>query len=190
MTSASPRVAVVGCGVIGRRRAEVVRSTGLGTVIAAADLDPARAAEIASACGCDAAADWHDAVRRDDVDVVIVATPHNWLAPVAIEALDRGKHVLVEKPMARTPAEARAILAAAARAGSPVVKVGFNHRHHAAVWRAHALVADGGIRRTVLRPLRPVLGMAAVRGTPRNGGPTASAPAGASCSIRAFTSSI
>ena len=144
MPSASPRVAVVGCGVIGQRRAQVVRATGIGTVAAVADLDAARAADAAAAFGC-AAADWHDAVRRDDVDIVIVATPHNWLAPIAIEALAGGKHVLVEKPMARTPAEARAILAAAGRGGSPVVKVGFNHRHHPAVQRAYALVRRGEI---------------------------------------------
>ena len=145
MASASPRVAVVGCGLIGRRRADVVRSTGIGTVVAVADLDAARAAAAAAAYGCDAAPDWHAAVRRDGVDVVIVATPHNWLAPIAIEALQCGKHVLVEKPMARTPAEARAILSAAGSAGRLVVKVGFNHRHHAAVQRAYALVAAGDI---------------------------------------------
>lgn len=145
------RVAIVGCGVIGRRRAEVVRSTATGEVVVAADLDAGRANQLAGALGCEATSSWLDAVQRDDIDAVIVATTHDWLAPVAAEAVRRGKHVLVEKPMARTPAEARQILDAVGRPGTgraggrPVVKVGFNHRHHPAVWQAHLLLEQGMI---------------------------------------------
>jgi len=141
------RVAVVGCGIIGRRRAGVVRSTGTDEVVVVADLDGERAKGTARDLGCEATTSWRDAVRRDDVDAVIVATTHNWLAAVAAEALRSRKHVLVEKPMARDPSEARSILDAAGGCGGDgqVVKVGFNHRHHPAVWKAHALVCQGEI---------------------------------------------
>jgi predicted dehydrogenase len=95
--------------------------------------------------GCQVASTWEQVVTRADVDAVIVATTHDWLASIATEGLRNGKHVLVEKPMARTPAEAEAVLQAAT--GSLVVKVGFNHRHHAAVWRARELFEQGAIGR-------------------------------------------
>jgi predicted dehydrogenase len=144
----SLKVAIVGCGVVGRRRAEIIRSTATGEVKIVADVDAERAAAAAQAFGCDATTSWLDAVGRDDIDVAIVATTHNWLAPITIEALRRGKHVLVEKPMARSPAEARTILDEIEAQGSgqrPVVKVGWNHRHHPSISRAHALVASGEI---------------------------------------------
>ncbi|HLJ60636.1 MAG TPA: Gfo/Idh/MocA family oxidoreductase [bacterium] len=141
------RVAIVGCGVIGRRRAAIVRSAATGQVVVVADLDAARAGETARLLGCEATTSWRAAVRRADVDAVVVATTHDWLAPVAAEAARSGKHVLVEKPMARTPEEARTILDAAGPrgGGGPVIKVGFNHRHHPAVWQAHVLVRQGEI---------------------------------------------
>jgi len=97
--------------------------------------------------GCQATSDWEAVVHRDDVQAVIVATPHNVLAAITTAALRRRKHVFVEKPMARTLAEADAVLnETAAAADRPlVVKVGFNHRYHPAIWKAHALSEQGEI---------------------------------------------
>src|SRR5690348_15362396 len=103
-------VAVIGCGVVGRQRSDVILSTGIGTVRVVADIVGERATAAAKTAGCSCTTSWRDAVGRDDVNAVIVATTHNWLAPVVIEAVRRGKHVLVEKPMALTPDEARTIL--------------------------------------------------------------------------------
>ena len=154
-TTLSLRVALIGCGLIGRRRADVIRRTGDGTLVVAADVDLARAEAVAEDAGCQATADWEAVVHRDDVQAVIVATPHNALAAITTAALRRGKHVLVEKPMARTPTEADAVLKEAAPAGGRdgrdtgdrplVVKVGFNHRHHPAIWKAHEMCAQGKI---------------------------------------------
>ena len=149
------RVALIGCGLMGRHRAEAIRRTAEGTLVVAADLDLARAEAIGGEMGCQATRDWEAVVGRADVQAVIVATTHDALAPITTAALRRGKHVLVEKPMARTPAEAEAVLtateAASGRRGRAaddrplVVKVGFNHRHHPAIWRAHELCAKGQI---------------------------------------------
>ena len=141
-------VAVVGCGVVGYRRAKVIQSTGVGKVRVVADLDAGRATAVAKDVGCVDSTSWLDAIRRDDVDVVIVATTHNWLAPVAIEAVRRGKHVLVEKPMACTPDEARKILdevEAQGNARRSTLKVGYNHRYHPAISQARDLLMDGVI---------------------------------------------
>lgn len=70
---------------------------------------------------------WEDLVAREDLDIVSVCTPNHLHAPIAIAALESGKHVLCEKPLARSGAEAERISTAARRAGR-VLRVAFNHR--------------------------------------------------------------
>jgi predicted dehydrogenase len=76
------------------------------------------------------------------VDAVVIATTNQWLAPVTSSAVRAGKHVLVEKPAARTVGEMEEVLSVAANSGVQV-QVGFNHRYHPALQRAKAIV-DGG----------------------------------------------
>jgi predicted dehydrogenase len=136
------RVAIVGCGLIGYKRA---RALGGCPLVAVADTQTARAMQLASQFpGCVAASTWQEAVSRDDVDAVIVATTNDALARVTLEAVRRGKHVLVEKPAARSAAELRPVVEAA-RAAGVVVKVGFNHRFHPAFRRARALFDEGAL---------------------------------------------
>jgi predicted dehydrogenase len=89
--------------------------------------------------------DWHALIGRDDVQLVDVCTPGDLHAEIAIAALDAGKHVLCEKPIANTVAEAEAMVAAAARAAARGVRsmVGFNYRRVPALALARRLV-DGG----------------------------------------------
>ncbi len=81
---------------------------------------------------------------RRDVDVVIVATTNDALTPIAVAAVEAGKHVLVEKPAARTVEEIDRLLAAA-RAHDRRVRVGFNHRYHPALLAARAAVDAGAL---------------------------------------------
>ncbi|MBJ7339120.1 Gfo/Idh/MocA family oxidoreductase [Mycolicibacterium sp.] len=135
-------VAIVGCGLIGQKRANLL---GAHRLVAAVDADPTKAQQLsAMQPGADALTDWREAVARADVDAVLVCTPHDLLAPVAIAAVEAGKHVLVEKPGARNAAEL-APLAEAARHRKVVVKVGFNHRFHPAFQKARRYVDDGAI---------------------------------------------
>lgn len=138
------RVALVGCGAIGRKRVRALRNFPDDDLVLVADIDPARASALAAEAACDVARDWQAVVSSDAVEIVVVCTTNDWLAPIAIAALEHGKHVLVEKPMARSVQEADAIVAAAQRS-SRVVKVGFNHRHHPAIWKAKTLCAEGAI---------------------------------------------
>jgi predicted dehydrogenase len=131
---------IVGCGLIGRKRAAAL---GGARLVACADIAADRAEALARAHrGTEAESDWRDAVRRNDADIVIVATTNDALTPVAIEALQAGKHVLVEKPAARSLAELDR-LAAAAEDAARVVRVGFNHRYHPALQKARELVDSG-----------------------------------------------
>ncbi len=137
------KVGIVGCGGVGKKRASAL---GDSVLVACADVVRERADALArSAPGApQALVDWRAVVERPDVDVVIVATPHDRLAEVTLAAIAAGKHVLVEKPAARRADELDPVIAAAARAGV-LVRVGFNHRHHPALRKAKALVAEGAV---------------------------------------------
>jgi len=135
-------VAIVGCGLIGRKRA---MSLGEAQLVACADTDMERASALASVKpGADAVSDWHAVLRRDDVDIVIVATTNDALAEITGEAIRRGKHVLVEKPAARTAKELDSVVCQDRPSGVKV-RVGFNHRYHPALQKAHELLKMGAI---------------------------------------------
>jgi predicted dehydrogenase len=95
--------------------------------------------------------DWRRLVQRDDVDLVDVCTPGDTHAEIAIAALEAGKHVLCEKPLANTTAEASRMAVAAGRAASAgrFAMCGFSYRRTPALALAQRLVIDGrlgGIR--------------------------------------------
>ena len=138
------RVAIVGCGLIGHKRAEVVRRSPSDGLAVTVDSDMARAKGLARGSDCRHESDWQAAVTASDIDAVVVATPNKWLAPITVAALLAGKHVLCEKPPGRSLGEAQQMADAAGKAGR-TLKIGFNHRHHPAVSRAHELVRQGAI---------------------------------------------
>ena len=138
------RVGVVGCGLVGRRRATVVRESAGDEVVIVADVDRTRAEEVARENGCLVTTDWREVVSRVDVDAVIVSTTNDWLAPISIAAAQNGKHVLCEKPLGRNPEESWQLVEAA-RANEVKLKTGFNHRHHAAIWKARELFDEGAL---------------------------------------------
>ena len=93
--------------------------------------------------------DWRDVVASDDVDVIDIVTPGDSHAEIAIAALDAGKHVLCEKPLANTVEEAEAMAAAAERAAArgALAMVGFTYRRVPAMALARELVTAGRIGR-------------------------------------------
>ena len=135
----TPGVAIVGCGLIGQKRAHALRGA---KVVACADVAIERAEGLAKATGAVAARDWREVIGRDDVGMVIVATTNNLLAEISAAALNAGKHVLVEKPAARSVAEIDEVIAAQKKSGY-LVHVGFNHRYHPAMRKARELVDAG-----------------------------------------------
>jgi predicted dehydrogenase len=89
--------------------------------------------------------DWRASILREDVDIVDICTPGALHAEIAIFALEHGKHVLVEKPLANTVAQAQAMAEAAATAADAgvVSMLGFNYRRVPALALARDLVAQG-----------------------------------------------
>lgn len=134
------RLGIVGCGLIGQKRAVAAKGHD---IVQVADLDGSRAQALADKTSAKVAKDWQSLVAAD-LDVVIIATTHGSLAPIAIAALQAGKHVLVEKPAGMNLAEVQSVAAAAKKAGK-ICKVGFNHRFHPAIWKAKEIVDAGAL---------------------------------------------
>ena len=108
--------------------------------------DPAATAAAARRYGFDAAeTDWRALLEREDVQLIDVCTPGDSHAEIAVAALDAGKHVLCEKPLANTVAEAEAMAAAAGRAQARGIRsmIGFNYRRVPALVLARELIASG-----------------------------------------------
>ena len=139
-----PRFAIVGCGLIGRKR---LASLAPGQLAVACDLDLSRAESLvksAPADGARATASVEDAVNDPAVDAVIVATLNGSLAAISEQAVRAGKHVIVEKPAAISLAQVDGIIAAARETGA-LVRVGYNHRFHPALLKARELVDAGAV---------------------------------------------
>jgi predicted dehydrogenase len=137
------RVAIIGCGLIGQKRLRLLGRDH--QLIVAVDSIRERAQALAGQRpGADATADWREAVSRSNVDAVLVATTNRWLAPIALAAIQSGKHVLVEKPAARNSAELQPLVTAAA-ARKVCVQVGFNHRYHPAFRKAREIFESGAL---------------------------------------------
>ncbi|MEV3920195.1 Gfo/Idh/MocA family protein [Actinomadura coerulea] len=148
-------VGMVGHAFMGRAHSQAWRSVGpffgppltpVMTALAGRSAERARAA--ADALGwASVETDWKELLRRDDVQLVDICTPGDSHAEIAVAALDAGKHVLCEKPLANSVAEAEAMVAAAERARERGVRsmVGFNYRRVPAVTLARRLVDEGRI---------------------------------------------
>ncbi len=98
--------------------------------------------------------DWRRVIERDDIGLIDVSTPGDSHAEIAIAALEAGKHVLCEKPLANTLEEAEAMAAAAAKASGVRAMVAFNYRRVPAVELARRLISDG--RLGTIRHVRAV----------------------------------
>jgi len=137
-------VAIIGAGLIGRKRARAVCNDAHSTLRVVADIDKNRAQSLASEFGGEVETDWRRVVTREDIAIVVVSTFNKFLAPISIASLTNGKHVLCEKPLGRTAVESRAMIDAARDAGR-ILKPGFNHRYHKSIAKARQLLQSGAI---------------------------------------------
>ncbi|OQW92849.1 MAG: LmbZ [Thiotrichaceae bacterium IS1] len=144
------KIGIIGCGLIGKKRANALVGHQL---VACADSSLDRAKQLAQqyfSSGClvrgthptTATNHWQDVLKQPEIDLVIVATPHNCLAEMTLAALSAGKHVLVEKPAARFATELEPVITAT-RQSDCLVRVGFNHRYHRAFRQARTIVDRG-----------------------------------------------
>ena len=137
-----PRFAIVGCGLIGRKR---LGSLGAGQFTVACDLEISRAEELVAATGHGrATADVDDALHDSAVDAVVVSTLNSSLAPIARKAIVAGKHTLIEKPAGVSVAQIDELIELSHEHGVQV-RVGYNHRFHPGLLKARELIDAGAI---------------------------------------------
>ncbi|HLS13162.1 MAG TPA: Gfo/Idh/MocA family oxidoreductase [Beutenbergiaceae bacterium] len=143
MTGKQIRAAVIGTGFIGGVHAEAVRRAG-GHVVGVLGSSPQRAAEPAARLGVAAYGSMRELLEDESVDVVHIASPNALHAQQAAAVLDAGKHVICEKPLTTTLAEARELHALAERRGL-VNAVCYNLRFYPLVHEAASRVASGDL---------------------------------------------
>lgn len=143
------RVAIIGCGSIAEfRHAPEYHANPQAEIAAFCDPAPGRAERLAQAYGGLAFTNYEDVLALDDVDAVSVCTSNATHAEVTVRALRASKHVLCEKPISTTLADARQMIRAAERHGK-VLMVGHNQRLAPAHVMARELLAGGTLGRVL-----------------------------------------
>jgi predicted dehydrogenase len=138
------RVGIIGAGLIGNKRAKIIKDLNEEELVMVVDIDKEKAKSMAENYNCEFADNWQELVKRPDIDIVIVSTTNNFLAPISIAALKNKKHVLCEKPFGRNVKESKAVLKVAQNSHR-LIKVGFNHRFHQAISQAKKIFDEGKI---------------------------------------------
>ncbi|MFD0680685.1 MULTISPECIES: Gfo/Idh/MocA family protein [unclassified Paenibacillus] len=143
------KIGVIGCGSIARKR-HLPEYALLPNVEIAAFCDPneERANEMATLYGAAAYTDYRELLRHEGLDAVSVCTPNALHAPISIAALEAGKHVLCEKPMAVSAEEGEAMIAAAEKAGKWLM-IGHNQRLMLPHRKAKEILASGVLGRVL-----------------------------------------
>ena len=137
------RTALIGTGFMGRTHAEAIRRLGSVEIAAVASSDEPRAREFADRNGIGrATGDYRTILGDASIDAVHVLTPNALHREIALAALEAGKHVVCEKPLTVSPAEARDLVAAAERAGRANC-VEHNLRYYPLVQQARQMIAAG-----------------------------------------------
>jgi predicted dehydrogenase len=124
------RTAVIGVGYLGRFHAQKYAALPESKLVAVVDARAEARDSVAAEVGCRAVADYREIL--DDVDAVSIATTTPLHFPIAQHCLERGVHVLVEKPITETPAQARTLIETAARHGR-ILQVGHLERFNSAI---------------------------------------------------------
>jgi predicted dehydrogenase len=140
-------VGIVGCGLIGNKRARVVREDPSACICCASDVVVSNAQALVRDLANEEAKvyrDWQDILMKEKLDVVIVSTPNKYLKEITLQAAQRKVHILCEKPLGKNIQEAKDMVTAAKKSGI-ILKTGFNHRHHPAIFKAKKLAREGTI---------------------------------------------
>ncbi len=137
-------VGIIGAGFIGAKRAEVIMKFKKDRIVSIFDTDLVRSTALAQKVGCAIAKSSTDIFKDKNIEAVIIATVSNVSAPLCLEAIRYKKNILCEKPLGINYLEAKKIYTYAQK-NKVMLKVGFNHRFHLAVRKAHDLVAKGAI---------------------------------------------
>lgn len=144
------RAAIVGCGNIHQIHLNSMQSVNDVIVKTVCDIQPQRAKHTAEQLNCEYCTDFLDIIRDPEIDVVHICTPHYLHASMCIQALQAGKYVLVEKPMAMTAASALEIITASREVGGRLGVI-FQNRYNDSTVALRQAIQSGqyGILQTI-----------------------------------------
>jgi predicted dehydrogenase len=135
---------LVGAGCIGQLRAKALEGVPGCELSGVADADQGVARELASSHKAEVFGNFQDLFAKNDADAVIIATPPQFHEEMVIAALEQGKHVLCEKPLANTLSACRKMVEVSRTTGK-VLTTGFNHRYFPAIQYVKQKLASGAI---------------------------------------------
>lgn len=137
-------VGIIGCGAIFFMHAYPLHKLENVSIKAVCDIKPEAVKTASTLFNCDAYSDYHEMLKRDDIDVIHVLTPHYLHAQMTIDAANAGKHVLSEKPMAISREEGEAIVAAGKR-NNVTIGIISQNRYNAASVAIKQAVSSGSL---------------------------------------------
>lgn len=139
------KVGVIGCGSIAKHRHIPEHAANENVeIVAFCDIVEERAQEYADQYNAKAYTSFEELLKNEEVDAVSVCTPNSLHAPISIAALNAGKHVLCEKPMATSAEEADAMIAAAEKNGKKLM-IAHNQRFVASHAKARSIIESGAL---------------------------------------------
>ncbi len=141
-------IAIIGCGEIAPRNAQAVRDSGVAEVRWAVDTNLGLARDLANRWGGRTETGIAPVLEDSQVDAVLISAPHHLHAPLCLQAVKAGKHVLVEKPIARDAREGHSMIEAA-RAAGLVLATCYPMRFLPQVQAARSLVRQGALGRVL-----------------------------------------
>jgi len=142
-------IAIVGIGMWCKALATVMQKSGAFKMVTCFTRTPSKRQEFAAAFQCDQDSSYEDALKRRDVEAVLLTTPNSAHGEMTILAAERGKHVLVEKPIANRVSDARRMIEAC-RKNRVVLSVAHNQRRLAGYRKIKAMIQAGSLGKVVM----------------------------------------
>jgi predicted dehydrogenase len=138
------KIGVVGAGAIAQRNAREAAASGAARLVAVCDVNHKAARDMSRALGVPYFSSYEELLKNDEVEAVLLSTPHHLHCPMTLAAAARKKHVLVEKPIANNLADALKMQQACAEANVRLT-VNYSFRYLGKIRKARQLVADGAL---------------------------------------------
>ncbi|CAG7639461.1 Gfo/Idh/MocA family protein [Paenibacillus allorhizosphaerae] len=141
--------AIIGAGVIGKSHAERLQSVAKGKLVAVCDKNEQSGRQLAGQFGCDWSGDIHEVLEREDVDIVNICLPSGMHAEYTVLAARAGKHVITEKPIDITAANALKMIEECRKAGVKLAVIS-QHRLQSSTQRVKKAMEDGKFGRLII----------------------------------------
>jgi predicted dehydrogenase len=138
------KIAIVGAGAIAQRNATEAAQSGAATIAGVFDVNAKVARDMARKLGTGVFGSYEEVLASRSVEAVLMSTPHHVHRSMTLDAAAAGKHVLIEKPLANTLADAEAMIDACRKAGVGLT-VNYSFRYLPKIRKARQLVADGAL---------------------------------------------